>query len=96
MHVRHLRLVKAVKVLEKKVFMARKTDRVKRSVELPEEIWNYLEADATRTFRSINGMLSALLSVIYLDADIETRGYEQAVESSPVAKESRQAKRNAM
>ena len=70
-------------------------DRQKRSIELPRELWAMIEADARRTFRSVNGMVTALLMQVYYDADVETRGAEKATVASPTATEMRQEKRRA-
>ena len=64
-----------------------KTGKVKRSVELPEEMWEMLGEDAKRTHRSINGMLAAYLDKIYNDADLEIRDHRKATGLSPVARE---------
>lgn len=69
------------------------SEKHKRSLDLPKHLWDYLEEDAKRTRRSITGMLDAILSVIYLDADIELHGADKGRQVSPVAKEMQQRRR---
>lgn len=51
--------------------------RKKRSIELPVEIWDYIEQDAKRTRRSSNGVVEAILMRLYLGADIELHGVDE-------------------
>lgn len=67
--------------------MEQVSEKHKRSLDLPKHLWDFLEEDAKRTRRSITGMLDAILSVMYMDADIEVHGADRARSASPVALE---------
>jgi hypothetical protein len=62
-------------------------ERIKRSIELPRHVWTLIENDAKRTHRSVNGMVSALLFLVYFDADVNIHGAERARVVSPSAME---------
>lgn len=50
--------------------MSKPKDKKKRSVEMPEELWELIEAEAERTCRSATGVVKAYMMKIYYDADV--------------------------
>lgn len=60
-----------------------KTEKVKKSVQprrtivLPEELWQRLDSDAARCFRSANGHIEAILSAIFMNADTALHGIDR-------------------
>lgn len=91
-----LRLVNGFQSKQEDVLQPRMeivSEKHKRSLDLPKHLWDLLEEDAKRTRRSITGMLDAILSVIYLDADVEMHGIDKARDVSPTAIELQQRRR---
>jgi len=60
----------------------KKGDQPRRTIVLPEKLWQRLDDDAARCFRSANGHLEAILSAIYMNADTALHGIERGKEQT--------------
>lgn len=52
---------------------SQKVSKAKRSIELPEDLWAEIGRIATRTKRSSNGVIDAILSAVLFGEDVELR-----------------------
>lgn len=62
--------------------MSKKSELPRRTVVLSEALWQALDADAERCYRSVNGQIEAVLSAIYLNADTTLHGLERGAEKT--------------
>ena len=60
----------------------KKGDQPRRTIVLPEELWQRLDDDAVRCFRSANGHIEAILSAIFLSADTSLHGVDRGKEQT--------------
>lgn len=81
----NLRLVIPTYEIEK-MEKTKKGSQPRRTIVLPEELWQRLDDDAVRCFRSANGHIEAILSAIFLSADTSLHGIERGKEQTTVTR----------